>query len=68
LSCLVRLTLAPLLGDHAHGKNNGSADGKKMESTQGEGASCCKDKKADSSDLASDNTTYQMTSTDTLAH
>ena len=70
LSCLVGLTLAPLLGEHAHGKNNGSADGTKMECTNehAEGASCCKDKKADSSDLASDNTTYQMTSTDTLAH
>jgi K(+)-stimulated pyrophosphate-energized sodium pump len=70
LSCLVGLTLAALLGDHAHGKNNGSADGKKMECTNehAEGASCCKDKKTESSNLASDNTTYQMTSADTLAH
>jgi hypothetical protein len=69
LSCLVGLTLAPLLGEHAHGKDACCADGKKMECTHGEGASCCKDKKMECTSSASaDSTTYHMTSSDTTAH
>jgi len=69
LSCLVGLTLAPLLGEHAHGKDACCTDGKKMECTHGEGASCCKDKKMECTHSASaDSTTYHMTSTDTTAH
>jgi hypothetical protein len=70
LSCLVGLTLAPLLGEHAHGKEACCADGKKMECTHehGEGASCCKDKKTECTHAAGDTATYQSASTDTLAH
>jgi hypothetical protein len=64
LSCLVGLTLAPLLGEHAHGKEACCTDGKKTECTHehSEGSSCCKDKKSESTDA--EGSTYQMTSTD----
>jgi len=70
LTCLVGLTLAPLLGEHAHGKDSCCADGKKMECTHGEGAACCKDKKTECTHMegAADTTTYHMTATDTLTH
>jgi K(+)-stimulated pyrophosphate-energized sodium pump len=71
LSCLVGLTLAPLLGEHAHGKDACCSDGKKTECTHehGAGSSCCKDKKMECTHSASaDSTTYHMTSTDTTAH
>jgi K(+)-stimulated pyrophosphate-energized sodium pump len=69
LSCLVGLTLAPLLGEHAHGKDACCADGKKMECTHGEGASCCKDKKMECTSSASaDSTTYHMTAADSITH
>jgi hypothetical protein len=70
LTCLVGLTLAPLLGEHAHGKEACCADGKKMECTHGEGNSCCKDKKTECTHMegAADTTTYHMTTTDTLTH
>jgi len=70
LSCLVGLTLAPLLGEHAHGKEACCADGKKMECTHehGEGSSCCKDKKSECTHTEGDSATYQMTTTDSIAH
>jgi K(+)-stimulated pyrophosphate-energized sodium pump len=67
LTCLVGLTLAPLLGEHSHGKESYSAEGQKMECTHGEGKSCCKDKNMEGSATA-DATTYQMTAADTIAH
>jgi len=67
------LTLAPLLGENAHGKEACCTDGKKMECTheQGAGSSCCKDKKTECTSKdssATEGTTYHMTSTDSITH
>jgi len=72
LTCLVGLTLAPLLGEHAHGKEACCADGQKMECTHGEGKSCCKDKKTECTHMEgstpADTANYQMAAADTIAH
>jgi K(+)-stimulated pyrophosphate-energized sodium pump len=61
LTCLVGLTLAPLLGENIHGKNDGTH-------AHGEGSSCCKDKNAESAHMAGDTATYHMTSAESIAH
>lgn len=67
LTCLVGLTLAPLLGEKTHGKNE-HAQGQLMECTNehSEGAACCKDKKTETTPSLADAAVYQMTITDTI--
>ncbi len=67
LTCLVGLTLAPLLGEKTHNKNE-HAEGQLMECTleHSEGASCCKDKKTEPTTSLADASVYQMASNDTI--